>query len=190
MNSTIRHFLALLFVCVLSIHGQFNSAIDGTVTDPTGDAVPDAVVKVTNVATGVVQSTTTSASGVYRVPSLPPGTYRVTVSKEGFNTMVQENVTLESVRVQTVPMVLKVGALATQITVTEAPPPVETTEARVSQLTQGRPVMELPMNGRNALNVVAQTPGVTGTGVVGARVGANDIFASSGARVTANGQRQ
>ena len=129
MNSGLRRLLILLFVGVLSVTAQFNSSIDGTVTDPTGNVVPDAAVRVTNVATGVVHSTTTAASGVYRVPSLPPGTYRVTVSKEGFNTMVQENVTLESVRVQTVPIVLKVGALATQITVTEAPPPVETTAA-------------------------------------------------------------
>jgi len=78
MNSGLRRPLILLFVGVLSVTAQFNSSIDGTVTDPTGDAVPDAAIKVTNVATGVVQSTTTSASGVYRVPSLPPGIYRVT----------------------------------------------------------------------------------------------------------------
>lgn len=193
MFSFIRRFgvfASLITLCTLPGWAQFNSTLEGLVTDSTGAVVPEATVKITNVQTGALNNTRTTQAGYYRVASLPAGTYRVTVSKEGFNTIIRENVVLETARVQNVPVTLSVGALASEVTVTEAPPVVETSEARVSQLTEGRPVIELPLNGRNVLNVVAQTPGVTGTGLVSARVGGNDIFsAASYPLVTANGLR-
>src|SRR4029077_1413605 len=74
--------------------------------------------------------------------------------------------------------------------VTGAPPVVETSEAHISELTTAQEVLNLPLEGRNALNVIAQTPGVTGSGLVSDRAGANDIFnAANAPSVTANGQR-
>ena len=169
---------------------QFNSSIEGIITDPSGALVPDVTIRVTNQATGVVSVTKSTGTGHYSVPSLPAGTYTIEASKDGFNTGVQKDVVLESSRVQSVPLSLTVGSAGTKVTVEAAPPVVETSDARVSELTTGKQVITLPLAGRNVLNVLAQTPGVTGTGLVSDRAGSNDIFnANNSPSVTANGQR-
>ena len=180
----------LLIVSTGAAFAQFNSTIEGTVIDASGAAVPDVTVKIINQATGVVTTTRTTGAGIYTVPTLPAGTYRVEASKEGFTTAIQTDVVVESSRVQTVPLTLSVGAVSTQVTVSEAPPVIETSQARVSELTTAREVISLPLAGRNVFNVLAQTPGVTGSGLVSDRAGANDVFnAVSAPSVTANGQR-
>jgi hypothetical protein len=187
-----RPLLASLILLLLggAAFAQFSSRIEGIITDSTGGAVPDVAIRVTNEATGATSNTKTSGTGFYSVPALPAGQYRVEASKAGFNTAIQSNVVLESARVQNVPLTLAVGAIATQVTVSEAPPAVETSEARVSELTTAREVLDLPLAGRNVFNVIAQTPGVTGTGLVSDRAGANDVFnAVSAPSVSANGQR-
>jgi len=169
---------------------QFNSAIDGTVVDASGAVVGDVAIRVTNEATGLELATKTSANGYYRVPTLPAGQYRVEASKEGFETAVQSGVILDVAKVQSVPFQLRVGQVTTKVNVTGAPPVVETSEAHISELTTSQEVLALPLEGRNALNVIAQTPGVTGSGLVSDRAGANDIFnAANAPSVTANGQR-
>jgi hypothetical protein len=173
-----------------SAFAQFSSAIEGTVTDSSGAVVADVTIQVTNEATGLEFTTKTSTTGYYRVPTLPAGKYRVEASKEGFNTSVQTGIVLDVARVQAVPLKLTVGEVSTKVTVTAAPPVVETSEAHISELTTSQEALALPLAGRNVLNVIAQTPGVTGSGLVSDRAGANDIFnAASAPSVTANGQR-
>ena len=127
-------------VIVLSGTGlaQFSSSIEGTVTRP--DRLPRAgrSIRVVNELTGVASTTRTSGTGYYLVPALPVGRYRVEASKEGFSTAIQRDVVLESARVQSVPLQLAIGAVSTQVTVDAAPPAVETSEARVSEVTTGR----------------------------------------------------
>jgi len=169
---------------------QFSSAIEGTVSDASGAVIADVNIRVTSESTGLEFATKTSASGYYRVPTLPAGQYRVEASKEGFDTAVQSGVVLDVARVQAVPLQLRVGQVTTKVNVTGAPPVVETSEAHISELTTAQEVLNLPLEGRNALNVIAQTPGVTGSGLVSDRAGANDIFnAANAPSVTANGQR-
>jgi hypothetical protein len=184
--------LALLLATAMSgsAFAQFNSSIEGTVTDSSSAVVEGVTIRVTNEATGVSFVTKTTSTGYYRVPSLPAGQYRVEASREGFNTAVQSGVVLDTAKVQAVSIQLAVGSVDTKVTVTGTPPVVETTEAHISQLTTAREVLDLPLEGRNALNVIAQTPGVTGSGLVSDRAGANDIFnAANAPSVTANGQR-
>ncbi len=184
--------LVLLLAAALSgsAFAQFNSSIEGTVTDSSSAVVEGVTVRVTNEATGVSSVTKTSSTGYYRVPSLAAGQYRVEASREGFNTAVQSGVVLDTAKVQAVSIQLAVGSVDTKVTVTGTLPVVETTEAHISQLTTAREVIDLPLEGRNALNVIAQTPGVTGSGLVSDRAGSNDIFnAANAPSVTANGQR-
>lgn len=182
--------LILVFVSTAICLAQFNSSIEGTVTDPTGAGVPDVTIRAVNELTGVTSTTKTSAAGYYIIPALPPGRYRVEASKQGFNTAVQTGIALEAARVQSVPLQLTIGAVTTQVTVEAAPSAVETSEAHVSEVTTAQEVLALPLSGRNVLNVLAQTPGVTGTGLVSDRAGSNDIFnAVNSPSVTANGQR-
>jgi hypothetical protein len=148
---------------------QFNSSIEGTVTDASGAVVADVNIRVINESTGLEFATKTSVNGYYRVPTLPVGQYRVEASKEGFDTVVQTGVVLEVAKVQAVPLQLRVGQVTTKVNVTGAPPIVETSEAVISELTTAQQVLALPLGGRNALNVIAQTPGVTGSGLVSDR---------------------
>src|SRR5437870_369632 len=186
--------LCWVFVFSLAPSGpdlaQCTSSIDGTATDASGAVVADVNIRVTNEATGLVFVTKTSATGYYHVPTLPAGKYRVEASKEGFDTAVQSGVVVDVARVQAVPFQLRVGQVSTKVEVTGAPPLVETSEAHISEVTTAQEVLALPLEGRNALNVIAQTPGVTGSGLVSDRAGANDIFnAANAPSVTANGQR-
>jgi hypothetical protein len=187
-----RNSAAALFAlcfCAASLLAQFNSSVEGTVTDASGGAIPEASVAVVNEATGTSSHTTTAGNGYFNVPSLAAGHYRVEVTKPGFRKFVQE-VSLEAGRVQGVPVQLSLGEVSTQVTVESAPPPVETSEAHISQVTTSQEVLDLPFAGRNVLNVVSQTPGVTGTGLVSDRAGSNDIFnANNSPNVVANGQR-
>jgi hypothetical protein len=182
--------LLLLIVASRPAVAQFSSSIEGTVTDASGAVIGDVHIRVTNDGTGLAFATTTSSDGYYRVPTLPAGRYRVEASKEGFDTIVQSGVVVDVARVQAVPLQLKVGQVSTKVQVTGAPPLIETSESHISELTTAQEVLALPLEGRNVLNVIAQTPGVTGSGLVSDRAGANDIFnAANAPSVTANGQR-
>src|ERR1035438_7848159 len=103
--------LPLLLACIPAL-AQFSSAIQGTITDASVAAVPGAVVTVTNLATGISRQATTSAEGFYRVSSLGPGTYAVSVEKSGFAKVEQTSVDLANTAVVRVDMTLAVGALS------------------------------------------------------------------------------
>jgi hypothetical protein len=188
--SKFGQLIALVLLFCMPGFAQFSSSIEGTVIDSSGAVVPDVAIRVINEQTGVVSNGKTSEAGYYIIPALPAGRYRLEASKPGFSTAVHTDVSLEAARVQSVPLVLSVGSVSAEISVTGAAPPVETSEAHVSQITTAAEVLDLPFEGRNILNVIAQTPGVTGTGLVSDRAGSNDIFnASNAPSVTANGQR-
>src|SRR6516164_4536265 len=123
---------------------QFNSQINGTVTDPSGAVVPDATVTVTNVATGVTRTAQTSSSGTYIISSLPPGTFDVTVSKPGFRTETQKGLNVSVALPVTLNLTLQLGTATQQVNVTAAAPLVETTEARVSNEINSSDVKNLP----------------------------------------------
>ncbi len=119
--------LAAALLLAQGERGTFN----GTVTDPSGAVVPGATVKAVNVATNVeIQAQTTSA-GVYRMPYLPPGTYRLTVSAPGFKTAVRENVVLSVAQTLTVDFALEVGAVTDTVTVSAETPLLETGTAEI-----------------------------------------------------------
>lgn len=121
----------LLLTCVLALAQGERGALNGTVLDPTGAVIPGADVKVLNVATGVETTVQTTAAGVYRVPYLTPGTYKITVSAAGFKTAVRENVILAVAQTLTVDFTLEVGSVTDQITVSAEPPLLETGTAEV-----------------------------------------------------------
>src|ERR1043166_242093 len=118
--------LVLVVLFTAALFAQFTSSVQGTVVDESGAAVPGVELRLTNIDTGVTNTATSNDAGVYRYPDLPPGKYRLRATKTGFQTLVQENITLESGRVQNVPVTLRVGALTEQVTVNEAVIPVET----------------------------------------------------------------
>jgi hypothetical protein len=107
--------------------GTFN----GTVIDPSGAAIVGAAVKMTNPANGLEFNAKTTEAGVYRMPSLPPGTYRITVASPGFKSAVRDNVVLSVAQTLTVDFTLEVGNVSDQVTVSSDPPLIETGTAEI-----------------------------------------------------------
>ena len=105
--------------------------LNGTIADSSGAVVAGASVKILNPATGVELNATTTDAGVYRMPSLMPGTYRISVSAPGFRTTVRENVVLSVAQTLTVDFSLEVGAVTDSITVSSDPPLLETGTAEI-----------------------------------------------------------
>jgi hypothetical protein len=175
------------------LHGQFTSAIEGRVSDPSDAAVPKAMVTVENTSTGVKRTVATSEVGYYRVASLPPGSFTVRVTAPGFDTGVFENVLLENDQTKTFNLTVKLGTASTQVTVSSEVPLVETGEAKVSGHIDQKQVTELPLVGRNFMTLVVLTPGVTGLPSGGGQSYAQatgDIFSAEyGVNLNANGQR-
>lgn len=136
------------------------ATISGTVTDPSGAAVPGASVTVSNQNTGLTRSTTTGPSGRYEVPNVPVGPYDVTATSTGFQTSVRSGVQLTVGRTAVVNHVLELGEITQQVTVTGEVALLETTTATVSQLVDSQRVEDLPLNNRDLTQLTFLQPGV------------------------------
>lgn len=165
MRSTLLPAAAFLAAACGTAWSQFNSAIQGVVTDVSQAVVPDATVRVVNVTTGVVRQASTASDGLYRVLSLAPGEYRVTVEKVGFQTAEETSVSLAINQTARVDFALKLGAVSEKVTVVATAPVVETEQGRVSGEIDSRQLREMPLNTRNLLNLLALEPGMTGRGL-------------------------
>lgn len=151
-----------MLLCTHSAQAQYTSGVDGTVTDPSGAVVPNATVTIHNVETAATQSVQTTNQGYYRFTGLPAATYSIKANAPGFETLLRENIRLEVAATSTVNLALQIGAAVSQVTVTEAPPQIQTADASVSGEIGQREVQELPLTGRNFYSLVVLTPGVTG----------------------------
>lgn len=188
----IRNLIILCMLGVPQVFAQFDSSIQGTVTDASQGVIPQATVRVTNTTTGVTREASTSAEGLFRVLSLGPGTYTIMVKKIGFLTAQRDGVSLgisETVRAD---IALRVGAVSEKVTVEGTTQMVETEQGRVSGQIDHRQLEEMPLNTRNVLNLLALAPGMTGRGLSGGYgTGApGDSFAGESApSINASGQR-
>lgn len=156
--------------------------VTGRVTDSSGAVVPDAIVKVINVATAVDRTTATNESGYYTVPLLPPGKYRMTVEHQGFKTISRTGILLEVDQRAEVNFVLEVGAVAEQVEVRADALQLNTVEASQGQVIDNRRIVDLPLNGRDYNDLALLTAG-TAPPPGGSRYGG---FSSGGMRVTQN----
>ena len=173
---------------------QFTSSVVGTILDPSGATVPDATVNLKELSTGVVHTVTSSSAGLFRITALPADTFSLTVEAKGFETWVLDRVTLQSAETRTVNVNLKLGAAATQVTVSaEVASQVNLNSGAVTGQVNETKVHDLPLVGRNMYSLVVLTPGVTGTPSGGGQSYAQataDIFnAEYGVNMNANGQR-
>jgi hypothetical protein len=172
------------------VYGQGGDvgSIVGTVTDATGAAVANAKVQVTNTATNISKEITTNDTGNYTVPYLRPGVYRVTVEAAGFDKSVVDNISLVVAQERRVDVVLKVGAVTTQVEVSAGALALDTDSAAVSQVVSKTQVEELPLNGRNFLNLLFITAGAVQTvGEQGQmRQGAGNAISINGGRPESN----
>ena len=172
--------------------GQTFGEITGHVADSTGAAVATAVISATNTATNAARQTASSASGDYAVPSLPPGNYTVRIEKPGFKSetshidvAVQQTVRLD--------FTLQVGQVSESIEVSAQTVQLQSENATVGTVIENKRIVELPLNGRNYLQLVSLAPNVTtlspNAGQAGSRQGgdrANQSIAVAGQRTMFN----
>jgi hypothetical protein len=144
-------FLLALTICLgwaafpAAAQNGGDAAINGVVTDSTGAVVPNADVSAINIATGVETKRTSSSAGVYQVSPLIVGTYKLKVSAPGFQVIVQEGIELHENMVFGLNPVLQVGNQQETVTVSEAPPSLDTANAVLGSTIQSQEFMELPI---------------------------------------------
>ena len=135
--------------------------IFGSINDPSGALIPGATVTITDVDRGVARTLITDEAGAYNAPSLPPGAYRVRAELTGFKTVERPNVVLEIAKELKIDLTLEPGAVSEKVTVTDEVPLVETSSAVLGGTLQPGTIADLPLNGRNFMNLLQLRPGVT-----------------------------
>ncbi len=132
----------------------------GTVVDTTGAAITNASITLLNSATGLKLTGTSNGSGEINVSAVPAGNYVATVTAQGFQTQTQA-LTVRVTTSLTLNFSLKPGAITDTVEVTGAASLVNTSDPTLGETIEGKQITELPLNGRNALNLALLTPGVT-----------------------------
>lgn len=153
-----------LVLLALSAFGQGLTQVSGTVTDPSGAAVSGATVEATNLDTNIKRTTKTDDSGIYTLPQLQPGNYRITVSASGFSSATVDNLRLLVNTPATVPVRLEIGAVTETVSVSAETAQVNTVDATVGNSFGTKPVLQLPFEGRNVVGLLSLQPGVTYAG--------------------------
>lgn len=153
--------LCPLLVPSSSVAQTVTGAILGAVTDGSGAVVPAAEVVGANTETGFSRSVRTGADGNYRLGFLPPGVYRVSASAAGFKHTVRENIRVSADERIQLDVPLQVGEASQSIEVTGGPPLVQSNDATVGEVVDSTRISDLPLNGRNFVDLVQLTAGVS-----------------------------
>lgn len=136
-------------------------AIQGTVTDPSGADLPGVTVTVRNLATGVTRVAITDSHGLFRAPLLPVGRYSVSATLDSFAPLERSGLELTIGETLVVDLSLSLASVQENVTVTAEAPVIEPTRTQQSSTVGERQVANLPVNGRNFIDFVLTTPGVT-----------------------------
>lgn len=141
---------------------SINGTIRGRVSDPSDQPVAGSNVRAVNNATGYTRSVASAEDGYYVIASLPIGTYTVTITKEGFETLKFTEIVLQAGRAAVVDGVLKVGSVTTSIEVSSGAPVVDPARTNISRTISEAEVETLPLTSRNPYNWIMFQPGVSG----------------------------
>jgi hypothetical protein len=152
--------LGMLLVCVPLFSQGNQGRLTGTITDQSGGVIAGATVSVKDVQRGLSRTLTTGDSGEYNAPNLLPGSYAVRAEAKGFKATEQQNILLEVGKEIRVDLSLQPGEVSQTITITEAPPMVETTNATLGGTLSNETINDLPLNGRNYINLLTLRPGM------------------------------
>jgi hypothetical protein len=189
--------IAFVLACAVSlalpVAGQSpNGTINGRVLDPSNKVIGAADILVINDATGVQYAGKTNEDGIYVVPNLPPGSYRLQVSKRGFKTLIKPDIVLNIQDALSINFTLPIGAAFEIVTVEGGASMINTTDASVSTVVDQTYVENMPLNGRSFQDLILLTPGVVtqtpqnSVSGVGSGVGYSGEFSVNGQRTEAN----
>lgn len=186
--------LAVFSLAAVSLAQTESARIQGTVSDQTGAAVPGATVKITEIATNRIVEVQSNDEGNYSILALNPGRYSIEVTQANFKTTKQE-ITLDVAQNAALDFALETGAVSETVIVTDDLPLVDSSSSALGNVVRGREIVELPLNGRNVLELARLSPGVTQGIVGGFASGANGDAETyrgrntGGAALSVNGQR-
>jgi hypothetical protein len=187
-----RLSLAASFILLLAVPAmaqRSTATIRGVVSDPTNAVVSGAKVTIKNEDTGLTRSGTTNTSGIYSFADLPVGSYRLEVEYPGFKSEVRSKIVLNVADTRNLDVQLATGQISEVVDVETAAVTVSTTGGEVAGLITGEQVRELPLNGRNFLQLATLMPGVSAPDFLNVKdkglLGGSDLSVS-GAAVTAN----
>jgi hypothetical protein len=147
--------VALCFVSIYQINAQsqaLNGQIEGVVRDANGGAVPNATIIVRNVETGTERTVTTAEDGVYRVPLLPLGGYRVTAEAANFKRLIREGITLQAGQTATIDLNMEAGDVSASVTITSDAPIADPGKIDLGRTLNTREIQDLPLISRNPYN--------------------------------------
>ncbi len=188
--------IAFIFACAVSLAlpvaaQTTNGNINGRVLDPSNKVIDGADILVINDATGVQYSGKTNEDGIYVVPNLPPGAYRLQVSKVGFKTLIKPDIVLNIQDALSINFTLPVGAVFETVTVEGGASMINTTDASVSTVIDHTYVENMPLNGRSFQDLILLTPGIVtqssqGGSAANTGIGVTGEFSVNGQRPESN----
>src|SRR5882762_1235964 len=171
MKDVVKSLVLVLVTCALvasAAWGQGATAqISGTVKDGTGAVLPGAEITATQTETAIARMTISNETGYYTLPNLPLGPYKLEVSLPGFRAFVQTGIVLQVGSNVTLNFVLQVGQVSEQVEVQANAALVETRNVSVGQVMESARIVELPLNGRNAQELVLLGGGAVQTAPAG-----------------------
>jgi hypothetical protein len=168
-----KHFrlicLSFLVACLMSFASPlqaqtFYGSVAGTVTDANGATVPNAAVALTNLGTSERRTAETDSNGNYQFVNLVPGRYRLEIEKGGFKRHTRGEIVVEVQSALRLDTVLQVGEVTQVVEITAQTPLLQPDNTSLGQVVDSRKVQEMPLNGRNVLNLVSLVPGVVPQG--------------------------
>jgi hypothetical protein len=181
--------LLLMILCVttLAVAQSTDATISGLVVDSSGRVIPDADIQILSEETGVQYSNKSNGAGIYTVSILPPGQYRVQISKAGFKTLIKPGIILNVQSVVTLNFTMPLGAASESITVEAGTSLINTTDASVGTVIDRKFVANIPLNGRSFQDLISMTPGVvTQSPQSGSSLAYSGDFSVNGQRTESN----
>jgi hypothetical protein len=183
----LRLLLLTLCATTFAVAQSTDATISGVVFDSSGRVIADAEVVTLNEATGVQYTGRTNGMGIYTVSILPPGQYRVQVSKIGFKTLIKPGIILNVQSAMALNFTLPIGALSESVTVEAGSSMINTTDASVSTVIDRKFVENIPLNGRSFQDLISMTPGVvTQSPQSASTLGYSGDFSVNGQRTESN----
>jgi hypothetical protein len=174
MKQRLPRIAAAIAVCAAVLTGGPAATLSGRITDPAGAVILGAEVQAINVETGVKESAETNDEGLYRIPELQPGMYRVMISKHGFKNLIKPGVELRVQDIVALNFEMQIGSTAESVTVEEGAPLIQAETAMVSKVIDRNLMTQLPSLTRNPYDFMALVPGsseVIGAGPIPRGVG-------------------
>lgn len=159
-----RAFATLLVFSFMAMAQSNTAVVRGVVTDPAGANVTGAQVSLANTQTGVVYSATSNDSGLYLIPDVPAGQYKLTAEHPGFRRTIRENVVLSTGATVALDVKLDLGEVSQSVTVDEGAPLVQSATSGIDQLIEAKSVADIPLGDRRTMNVIQLSGAAVFTG--------------------------